>query len=772
MILDLKPSSFPIVFQEYRSKPFCCAECPFSCKYYSAYKNHFRNVHRQMFNGEVLLNCPYCTFLASERNLEIHVKIFHIRAGGRVTSRDPAMSNMDRAILNRVMPERVEKAMYFCKKCTFRDSLYNVVRRHIYREHFQHIVSPYLGLVTELSVKNGASSVNGNNILCKRCQFSTSSYEALVQHVIEYHERIGAQVTTMIGHANVYVSTSQSVPKTALKAAPNAPLKMYTKAVPKAAPKAVPQPIIGYLKPAAPPVKHQSSINVSQVNPKGGAKSGAAANNPTGVNTAQTQKWKICTVCYELFPENLYSDHFENVHKAKKVWAMAKYIMKIHNFTSKCLLCNRYLPSDTLLNHMLIHGFNCPQCHSSFHNVEILMEHQSQAHPDDYVGPPGAAPLTFDLTIKKDMTSNIQLAVITFNMKESVNSQEKPAPASNSMPLQGNLNPMAGVKKSSNTLAGRSLSMQTHKSEVGKTLCPLCFTILKGPISDALATHLRERHQVLQTMHPVEKKMTYKCIHCLGVYTSNMVASTITLHLVQCRAVGRTQAYPNFKSALTLNSSGAGFLKRQPAPMQSSSNVKRIKLSQGSDSSSPVESQTGSHGLALDPRSFEHETYEARKEFLTAYFNRRPYPSIQEEDKLSASLWLWKSDISNHFATKQRTCEKLCETKKLSVLLGFDMTALKKVTHNLTFESKECFDSPLFGKPVGPNSSTQNAGLNIQPNALNSNINVRTCTETISLDSDSEPETVDKTENAENGSSHSTSQENVKLLKPLNMAED
>lgn len=754
MTLVLTPSCFPLVFQEYRSKPFCCAECPFASKYYSGYKNHFRNVHRQIFDSKVLLNCPYCTFLAPKRTLETHVKIFHIRPGGRLNHGKPVLSGKDKAILDRVrMTEGVEKAMYFCKKCTFRDSLYNVVRRHIYREHFQHIVSPYLGLVTELAVKNGASAVNGNNILCKRCQFTTRSYEALVQHVVEYHERIGAQVTTMIGHANVFVSTSQSVPS--------------------ATAKVVPQPIIGYLKPAAPPVKHQSSIKVSQVNPKVATKSGVAANNSTGVNTSQTQKWKICTVCNELFPENLYSDHFENVHKAKKVWAMAKYIMKIHNFTSKCLLCNRYLPSDTLLNHMLIHGLNCPQCHSSFHNVEILMEHTAQAHPDDFVGPPGAAPLTFDLTIKKDKTSNIQLAVLTFNMKESVNGQEQPSPAAKNVPLQVNLNPMAGVKKSNDILAGRTLPMPTHKSEVGKTLCPLCFTILKGPISDALAMHLRERHQVLQTMHPVEKKMTYKCIHCLGVYTSNMVASTITLHLVQCRAVGRNQACPNFKSALTLNSSGAGFLKRQPASMQSTSNAKKMKLSQGSDSLSLVESKSGSDGLALDPRNYEHKTYEARKEFLTAYFNRRPYPSVQEEEKLSASLWLWKSDISNHFATKQRTCERLCETKKLSVLLGFDMSALRKVTHNLTFESKEHFDSTSLWKPVGRKSgTTQNVGQNTKPNTQNSNIKVTTCTETISLDSDSEPETVDKTDNIENGSNDSTSQKNVNWREPLNLTED
>nr|XP_046240631.1 activity-dependent neuroprotector homeobox a [Scatophagus argus] len=749
--------------QEYRSKPFCCTECSFSSKYYSGYKNHFRNVHRKIFESKILLNCPYCTFTASKRTLETHVKIFHMPTSVRQnygSSQGIALGKKDRTYLDRARQGvGVEKAMYFCKKCTFRDTLYNVVRRHIYREHFQHIVSPYLGMVSESSVKNGANSVNGNNILCKRCQFSTRSYEALVQHVIEYHERIGAQVTTMIGHANVIVSRPQSLVEVSQKA----PLIINRGHTHRADP--IAQPVIGYLKPAVHVVKNQLSVAASQGRATVPGNSSVAENNSTGVNTAQTQKWKICTVCNELFPENLYNAHFEKAHKAKKVWALAKYIMKIHNFTSKCLLCNRYLPSDTLLNHMLIHGLTCPQCHSAFHNVEKIMDHVAHAHPDDFVGPPGASPLTFDLTIKQDKSSNVQLVVLTFNMKESINGQDQPAPAHNSVPPQVKVTAPRMIERKSEPLAGRSLPSVTNKSEVGKTLCPLCFTILKGPISDALAMHLRERHQVLQTMHPVEKKMTYKCIHCLGVYTSNMVASTITLHLVQCRAVGRTQANQGFKSALTLNSSGAGFLKRQPPP-QAMSNAKKLKLSKESKiSSTAIGNQSQSDDLALDPRSYEHKTYEARKNFLTAYFNRRPYLSLQEEEKLSGSLWLWKSDIASHFATKRRMCERHCETTQVSVLLGFDMQAIKRVKHDLIFEESKVDGNPV-GRSGGLKSGTPSTEQNRPCETLNCTLNLSRCTETISIDSDSEPETENRP--TENGNQH----ENVKSQEPVNLTEE
>ncbi|XP_061584026.1 activity-dependent neuroprotective protein a [Cololabis saira] len=695
--------------QEYRSKPFCCTECPFSSKYYSGYKNHFRNVHRKLLDGKILLNCPHCTFTASRRTLEVHVKIFHVpNLGQQCNSRAlPAKKALPDSI--RQGPG-AERALYFCKKCSFRDTLYNVVRRHIYRYHFQHIVSPYLGVISESHVKNGASSVNGN-IFCKQCRYSTRSYESMVQHVVEYHERIGSQVTTMIGHANVL--GKPQLPQNMIQ---KGPLILTTST------------IRGEAQSAAPP---QLRVVIP-------SNSTGVDNSGAGVNTAQTQKWKICTVCNELFPENLYSAHFESAHKARKVWALAKYIMKIHNFTSKCLLCNRYLPSDTLLNHMLIHGLTCPQCHSAFHSVEKIMEHVSAEHPNGFAGPPGASPLTFDLTVKQGKSSNVQLAVLTFNMKETPNGQDQSAPGQKHFSGPGKLPSAKMIDKRSEP---RGFTSVVQNTSVGKTVCPLCFTILKGTISDALALHLRERHQVLQTMHPVERKMTYKCIHCLGVYTSNMVASTITLHLVQCRAVGRNQA--SFKSGLTLNSSGAGILKRQ-LPAHIMSNAKKMKLGKDQKiSAGTIGRKNEFDDLALDPRSFEHKTYEARKDFLTAYFNQRPYLSRKEEDTLSASLWLWKSDISTHFATKRRVCLRNCETKKLSVLLGFNMLALQKVEHNLLIE--ESLVGAPTGRSVGIKSSNPNTEQNDRCKTPHPASQLTGCTETISIDSDSEPEVKETT---------------------------
>ena len=232
-----------------------------------------------------------------------------------------------------------------------------------------------------------------------------------------------------------------------------------------------------------------------------------------------------------------------------------------------------------------------------------------------------------------------------------------------------------------------------YKKDVGKTLCPLCFSILKGPISDALAHHLRERHQVIQTVHPVEKKLTYKCIHCLGVYTSNMTASTITLHLVHCRGVGKTQNGQDKPSAPPRAShpTGVASLKRE-LERSDPAFLKRRKVDQEHSAAAFVEKPEEPVVLALDPKGHEDESYEARKAFLTEYFNRQPYASRREVEKLAASLWLWKSDISSHFSNRRRKCVRDCETKKPKVLFGFSMREVNQLKHELNFDPEWFFE--------------------------------------------------------------------------------
>ena len=69
--------------------------------------------------------------------------------------------------------------------------------------------------------------------------------------------------------------------------------------------------------------------------------------------------------------------------------------------------------------------------------------------------------------------------------------------------------------------------------------------------------------------------------------------------------------------------------------------LKRRKLEDDSDSPSCFEEKPEEPVvLALDPKGHEDDSYEARKSFLTRYFNKQPYPTRREIEKLAANLWL------------------------------------------------------------------------------------------------------------------------------------
>ncbi|XP_018421892.1 PREDICTED: activity-dependent neuroprotector homeobox protein [Nanorana parkeri] len=810
--------------QDYRTKQFCCSQCPFSSKFFSAYKSHFRNVHNEDFENRILLNCPYCTYNGDRKTLEMHIKVFHAPTAPQPNP--PQTSLKDKNKFESLKPkpsDSVEQAVYYCKKCTYRDPLYEVVRKHIYREHFQHVAAPYVAKCEKNvngAVSTGSNSNDDSSIQCKRCRFMPKSYETLVQHIIEDHERIGYQVTAMISHTNVVVPRSKPLmliaPKPQEKKAPGMPQRMgpVTPANIRPLPSqqmvnrlAIPKPSMnsnimsnmhmqqnnygvkgitqGYavgqqmrlgmggnasvsipqqsqsmkqllpggnvrpytlandqrspaplryslqsgnsalssshLKPASITPPHVASRGMVQASAKPPGAASAVAAVAAANSTSSTQKWKICTICNELFPENVYSIHFEKEHKAEKVPAVANYIMKIHNFTSKCLYCNRYLPTDTLLNHMLIHGLSCPYCRSTFNDVEKMAAHMRMVHANEEMAPKTDSTLTFDLTLQQGSHTNIHLLVTTYNLRdapaESVayHAQNQPAAAPPPPPPP----PKTQAKALEKVEPANKNSPQTalpYKKDVGKTLCPLCFSILKGPISDALAHHLRERHQVIQTVHPVEKKLTYKCIHCLGVYTSNMTASTITLHLVHCRGVGKTQNGQDKGAPIRINTGQAYPAMKRPNDFVDLVNVKKRRPDDDPDApiilldDKPEEPPVV---LAVDPKGHEDDSYEDRKTFLTKYFNIQPYASRREIEKLASSLWLWKSDIASHFSNKRKKSVRDCERYKCSVLLGFKMKELNKVEHNMDFGAEWMFEN------IDESQSAPNASKTVDKRKLN-----------------------------------------------------
>ena len=93
--------------------------------------------------------------------------------------------------------------------------------------------------------------------------------------------------------------------------------------------------------------------------------------------------------------------------------------MKIHNFTSKCLYSNYYLPTDTLLNRMLTHGLSCPYCWPTFSDMEKMVAHMGLVHFNEEMGPKTDSTLSFDLALQQGSHTNINLLVTTYNLRDA-----------------------------------------------------------------------------------------------------------------------------------------------------------------------------------------------------------------------------------------------------------------------------------------------------------------------------------------------------------------
>lgn len=103
------------------------------------------------------------------------------------------------------------------------------------------------------------------------------------------------------------------------------------------------------------------------------------------------------------------------------------------------------------------------------------------------------------------------------------------------------------------------------------------------------------------------------------------------------------------------------------------------------------------------------------------------------------------------------------------MLLGFDMQALKKVKHNLNFEESKIVGTSAK-KAVGISCRTPKTDQNKHSETLNCTLKLSTCTETISIDSDSETNTDDRP--TENGDIDVNAHESFQSKEPLNMTEE
>ncbi|XP_048375761.1 activity-dependent neuroprotector homeobox protein 2 [Stegostoma tigrinum] len=412
----------------------------------------------------------------------------------------------------------------------------------------------------------------------------------------------------------------------------------------------------------------------------------------------KAQQWKSCSVCSALLPLSAYDNHVATAHKIEeysdkpeKIVACATYLQRVRAQTSKCLFCRSYMDKNVLMSHLLMHGLTCLFCSLTFHDLPKLSEHVKALH----------AGLRFEAVenVKDGVSTVCEINGGSFNLTVKLPEAEM-GPNDIHLTLIPN--------KMSTPHAPLVIEVCRQKEEINmeetvievpqSSKCPFCSKHLS---STTYENHLQEDHHVAPMVHPLLRIPAFKCIHCLGVYTDSMTTSTISLHLLRCRGLNKQQSnmlsksvqskceFPEtakYNNELT-NGDKIDLVLPPPKRIKADAiannfDISPVAVTDSANTKHSPPLSDPSAVLALVPKGFEDRSYEERKLFLLDYFHKQPYPSNKEIEMLSSILWLWKNDVAFVFGNKQRLCLKAMKYKP-SVLLGFNMTELRKVKHNL-----------------------------------------------------------------------------------------
>ncbi|MBN3325788.1 ADNP2 protein, partial [Atractosteus spatula] len=389
----------------------------------------------------------------------------------------------------------------------------------------------------------------------------------------------------------------------------------------------------------------------------------------------QAKKWITCPVCNELFPSNVYQVHTEVAHKqagaklryaAQGLAARAPFLKKVKDKTMKCLLCKILLSEKGLFEHLL-HGLNCLYCPAMFYSLKQLMEHTNVEH-----GPSQKANCDFmknEYQILTDYSGGLLFPYFDFNTcapKELLGDREL-----NLVLVTGSRDLIYVKMVPGSTQTICQVPVKTHS-----TNCPFCPEKLHS--AEDYELHLKVKHHIMPTIHAILKTPAFKCIYCCGVYTGKTTPKAISIHVQRCSS---QESNPQLQSKLRLEKALKEAVEANKREREALA-AKRRKVDT-ENVAKPAAQNEPSVPLVLDPTGMEMRSFEDRKQFLTKYFNRKPYLSKKETEVLAARMWFNKTDVACHFGSRRSRCMKAIQKNRAAVLLGFNMAEVMKVKHDL-----------------------------------------------------------------------------------------
>ncbi|NWW75999.1 ADNP2 protein, partial [Climacteris rufus] len=451
--------------------------------------------------------------------------------------------------------------------------------------------------------------------------------------------------------------------------------------------------------------------------------------SPPGAETSQAvrqaKQWKTCPVCNELFPSNVYEVHMEVAHKPCEVkvetpephkLAACASFLRMTEKTIQCYACKCFLCEEELMKHIFMHGLSCLFCTGTFYDLKSLVEHNKTTHNGRKQLHASYSNRGFQLG--NDAQGGLVFPHFDFNTV---------LPDEDMGEREVHLAVLVGI--CSTILVPLYIKVKPQTAEANRRCtrkmftCPFCLGTFAG--RETYEKHLKERHHIMPTVHTILKSPAFKCIHCCGVYTGNMTLTAIAVHLLRCRSAPKDTnsslkmqlERTDRKELLFVNGEKhvSVVLKRKQsdscfvAEDQRNKEQQPLSLSTGIALSPETEANLGVvpfkrqkvrtemrklpssedfRFLAVDPNQYDHNSYEAQKEFLSDYFHKRPYPSKKEVELLSLLLYAWKIDVASFFGKMRNTCLKALKHHKPSVLLGFSMSELKNIKHSLNLKDK------------------------------------------------------------------------------------
>lgn len=396
--------------------------------------------------------------------------------------------------------------------------------------------------------------------------------------------------------------------------------------------------------------------------------------------------------CSQSLGSALHTAVSSSSDRPKELVVHTQFLRRMRN-TVKCTRCQILLSDKGIFQHLL-HGLRCLFCPLIFYSIRQIMEHCTQEHSLALSANRDRLKKEFKLS-----TNELgHLVIPSFDMRTSVPQD------------------LLGFKHLNLVLitASREKIYLQMSEEAGKLPCPTMpkdgcsFCPEKPQSSTEYELHLRSKHHIVPTIHAILKSPAFKCVYCLGVYAEKSTAKTISIHVQRCRCAPKAA-----KDAERL-------INPDPNSHTVNGGVPHTALDQGKEQGQvKLKTRGQPHGkdaqtftfdpsvpMVLDPTGMEMCSFEHRKLFLGRYFNRKPYLSRQELEALAGRLWFNRTDVASLFGSKRSRCMKAIQRHKAAVFLGFNMTELNKLKHNLLFPETEPFRRPQSEELSADNTPT------------------------------------------------------------------